>query len=47
MAAVFPEEYVLKVFSRTHKAQSPPDQVQGPMFPIHVYAGVKGFGKSG
>ena len=33
--------------SRTHKAQRQPDQVQGPMPPLSVHAGVEGYGKSG
>ena len=33
--------------SRTHKAQRPPDQVQGPMSPLPVHVGIEGFGKGG
>lgn len=33
--------------SRTHKAQRPPDQIQGPMSPLFVHVGVEGFGKGG
>lgn len=33
--------------SRTHKAQRPSDQVQGPMSPLSVHIGVEGFGEGG
>lgn len=34
-------------YSRTHKAQRAPDQIQGPMSSLLVHAGVEGFGKGG
>ncbi len=37
----------LDAYSRTHKAQRQPDQVQGPMPPVPVHAGVEGCGKGG
>lgn len=34
-------------YSRTYKAQRPPDQIQGPMSPLPVHAGVEGCGEGG
>lgn len=45
--SILREGFVLIAFSWTHKAQSPPDQVQGPMLAVHVYTCVEGFGKGG
>ena len=39
--------FELILYSWTHKAQPPPDQVQGPMLAVHVYTRVEGLGKGG
>ena len=45
--SVLRDGLVLIAFSWTHKAQPPPDQVQGPLLAVHVYSCVEGFGKGG
>lgn len=34
-------------YSRTHKTQRAPDQVQSPMSSLSVHVGIEGFGKGG